>query len=145
MEQALEDRIHKALERRDRDRQTIDDVESAELRELRAAHDRVIAEIPAALERLSGAIAEMIDAVSEDGIHFSLSTVDELHTIEASFHVTVWPSEDRELVFNVSHDGKLIVLLGTRQSRVRMNARDIRHADRAFFLDALVSLLEAAV
>ncbi len=145
MEQALEDRISKALERRERDRQTIDEVESAELRELRAAHDRVVAEIPGALERLSGAIDEMNDAVSESGVHFSLSTVDELHTIEASFHVTVWPSEDRELVFNVSHDGKLIVLLGTRQSRVRTNARDIRHADRAFFLDALVSLLEAAV
>ena len=145
MEQALEQRIHKALERRERDRQTGAEVESPELRELRLAHDRVVAEIPGALERLSGAIDEMNDTVSESGVHFSLSTVDELHTIEASFHVAIWPFEDRELVFNVSHDGKLIVLLGTRQSRVRMNARDIRHADRAFFLDALVSLLEAAV
>jgi hypothetical protein len=145
MEQALEARIHKALQRRERDRQTSVEVESPELRELRIAHDRVVAEIPAALERLSSAIDEMNDAVSESGVHFSLSTVDELHTIEASFHVAVWPSEDRELVFNVSHDGKLIVLLGTRQSRVRMNARDMRQADRAFFLDALVSLLEAAV
>jgi hypothetical protein len=144
MEQALEQRIHKALQRRERDRRTIEEVESAELRELRAAHDRVVAEVPAALERLSDAIAEMNDMVSEDGVHFSLTTVDELHTIEASFHVAIWPSEDRELVFNVSHDGKLIVLLGTRQSRVRMNARDIHHADRAFFLDALVSLLESA-
>lgn len=145
MEQALEQRIRQALERRDLDRRNDEEAQSAEMRELRAAHDKVIAEIPAALERLTSAIAEMNDAVSGEGIHFSLSTVDELHTIEASFHVSVWPSEDRELVFNVSHDGKLIVLLGTRQSRVRMNARDIRLADRAFFLDALVSLLEAAV
>ena len=144
MEQALEARIRNALERRDRDRQAVQGVESAEMRELRAAHDRVVAEIPAALERLTAAIDEMNDAVSEQGLHFSLSTADDLHTIEASFHVAVWPSEDRELVFNVSHDGKLIVLLGTRQSRVRINARDMRNADRAFFLDALVSLLEAA-
>lgn len=145
MDQAFEERIHKALDRRERDRRAAAAAESAELRELRAAHDKVIAEIPSALDRLSAAIAEMNDEVSDSGVHFSLGAVEEQHTIEASFHVSVWPFEDRELVFNVSHDGKLIVLLGTRQSRVRINARDVGRADRAFFLDTLVSLLEAAV
>jgi hypothetical protein len=144
MDQAFEERIHKALDRRERDRRLTEENESPEVRELRVAHDRVVAEIPGALERLSAAIDEMNDAVSPSGVHFSLSAVEELHTIEASFHVAIWPSDDRELVFNVSHDGKLIVLLGARQSRLRINARDIRQADRAFFLDAMVSLLEAA-
>ena len=41
-------------------------------------------------------------------------------------------------------DGKLIALLCNRQSRVRLNTCDIWAADRRFFQDALVSLLEAA-
>lgn len=144
MDQALQERIHKALERSARDRQALDETQSPELRQLRAAHDRVVAAIPGALARLSSAIDEMNDMVSEGGVRFSLVPVDELHTIEASFHVAIWPSQDRELVFNVNHDGKLIVLLGAGQARVRTNTRDIHQADRAFFLDALVSFLEAA-
>ncbi|MGZ3369527.1 MAG: hypothetical protein ACXWK1_11445 [Caulobacteraceae bacterium] len=141
MDQALEQRIGKVLERRQRERQV---EESAELNALRAAHERVVSEIPAALARLSGAIAEINDAVENSGIHLKLEAAEQPYTIEASFHVSLWPAEDRGLVFNVSHDGKLIALLATRQSRVRLNSRDIRLADRPFFLDALVSLLEAA-
>ena len=141
MDQALEQRIGKVLERPERDRQSVED---GELQALRAAHDRVVSEIPGALARLSSAIAEINDAVSGSDIHFKLEAVDEPYTIEASFHVALWPGENRGLVFNVSHDGKLIALLSTHQSRLRLNSRDIWLADRRFFLDALVSLLEAA-
>ncbi|HEY4030361.1 MAG TPA: hypothetical protein VGM25_08455 [Caulobacteraceae bacterium] len=140
MDQGLEQRINKVLERRRQDHQ---EQVSLELQALRAAHDRVVSEIPGALARLSSAIAEINDAVDGSGIHLRLDPVDEPYTIEASFHVSLWPTEDRGLVFNVSHDGKLIALLSTRQSRVRLNSRDIWLADRPFFLDTLVSLLEA--
>jgi hypothetical protein len=141
MDQALEQRIGKVLERRRRDRQAN---ESGELQRLRAAHDRVISEIPGTLARLSSAIAEINDAVDGSDIRLRLEPVEQPYTIEASFNVCLWPAEDRGLIFNVSHDGKLIALLSTRQSRVRLNSLDIGHADRRFFLDALVSLLEAA-
>ena len=141
MDQALEKRIGKVLERRQRDRQAS---EAGELEALQAAHDRVVSEIPGALSRLSGAIAEINDAIAGGGIRLKLEAVDEPYTIEASFHVSLWPADDRALVFNVGHDGTLIALLSTRQSRVRLSSCDIWHADRRFLLDALVSLLEAA-
>ena len=113
----------------------------------RAAHDKVIADIPAALARLAGAVAEANDAVADAHLHLKLEPSEEPPTIEASFAVSLWPTDEceRGLVFNVNHDGRLIVLLSSRQSRTRLKAAPIAEADRTFFLDALVSLLEAAI
>ena len=64
MDQELEQRIGKVLERRQRERHA---TETGELQLLRAAHDRVVSEIPGALARLSVAVAEINDAVDGDG------------------------------------------------------------------------------
>lgn len=146
MNQALEVRIAKVVDRRLKDREALDELEGRELHELKAAHDRVLAEVPSALERLRNAVAEVNDALDGSGVHLVLGPVEEPYTIEASFPVTVSPPDQagRELRFNVSHDGKLIVLLCSAQSRVRLNAVDMKAADKAFYLDTLVTFLESA-
>jgi hypothetical protein len=146
MDQALQERIHKVLERRERERQATAALEGDEFRMAREAHERIVSEIPAALARLKAAVDEVNDAVSDSDLRLIQDGVEQPFTIEASFQVSIWPDDDRHLalMFNVSHDGKLIALLCNRQSRVRLNTCDIWAADRRFFQDALVSLLEAA-
>jgi hypothetical protein len=111
----------------------------------RTAHDHVLAAIPGALRKLTDAVAEINDVVSSAGVHLILEPIDEVLSLEASFWVSAWPQFEppAELHFNVNHDGRMTALLVIGQDSTALSARDVRDADRPFFLDALVRLLEA--
>jgi hypothetical protein len=146
MDPGLELRIGKIVARV-RDRRAHDLSDASSLDAVRAAHDSVLAEVPAALARLTSAVDETNDALGEAGLHLKVEPTEEPFTIEASFVISLWPADEQQrgLIFNVNHEGRLIALLSSRQSRTRLKSAVIGEADRAFFLDALVSLLEAAV
>jgi hypothetical protein len=145
MDAHLERRLEQALAHRRLQCEREDALAASDLDALHEARDRVLAEVPAAYGRLGDAVAEINDAVDGGGVRLGLEPILEPGTIEASFVVTLWPENPagHGLIFNVNHEGQLIALLSTHQSRTRLKAIDIHRADRAFFLDALVSLVEA--
>jgi hypothetical protein len=146
MDPGLEQRIGKVVARV-RHRSADDFTEASDLDAVRSTHDRVLAEVPAALARLTSAVDETNDAIAEAGLHLKVEPTEQPYTIEASFVVGLWPADEQQrgLIFNVNHEGRLIALLSSRHSRTRLKSAAMAEADRAFFLDALVSLLEAAV
>lgn len=113
--------------------------------ERQMARDRVLSEIPRALERLKGAIAEINDSLSGSALGLKLGPVEQPYSLEASFTVFRQTAEDeaRRLVLNVNHDGKLSALIGVDENPAFLKATTVFAADRPFFEDVLVSLLEA--
>jgi hypothetical protein len=145
MDAHLERRLERALDQRRCQHLREDMVAASSIEALHKAHDKVLSEVPAAYARLGAAIAEINDAMDCGGVRLGLEPIAEPGTIEASFVVTLWPEDapGHGLMFNVNHGGQLIALLCTHQSRIRLKSTNIHEADRTFYLDALVSLVEA--
>jgi hypothetical protein len=144
MDRSLQLRIDGVLARRRREQCLADVSEDKITHDRRVAREHVLSEVPVALAKLSSAVAEINDAVGGGGLHLTLEPSEETPTMEASFVVSLWPKAgpERPLVFNVSHAGKLIALLSAGPNRAHLKSVDIWAADRGFFLDVLVSLLE---
>lgn len=146
MDDTLQLRLRSATSRlaERRDQQALE--ENSEDRLRRLARQRVLKEIPPALERLSSAIGEVNDLLSELDFHLELKPSSALYDLEVSMMVELVGSQcDANLVVNVNYAGQVTVLLGPEPHRILLQSAKLWDATRTFFLEALVTFVERCV
>jgi hypothetical protein len=145
MDSDLDRRISGILARRERETAAVVGSENQPDRDRRAAHDRVIAELPRLAAKICGAVAELNDRIAEGAIRIKFDIADHTPSAEALYTFSVM-GRDREgpvLTMSVDYTGKTRSIMRGDEARSLLEADDIFSIDRSHLMNLLVALLEA--
>lgn len=110
----------------------------------RAERDRIVAEIPRFLARLSGALGDLNDQLSETDITLTLQEPDRLYAAEASYRIGVKDQDtaDTRLDITIDRSGRVHALVGEDGHRRSLGETDLSAATTAMMTHWLVAVLE---
>jgi hypothetical protein len=110
----------------------------------RAERDRIVAEIPRLLAKLTGAVGEINDQLSETDVVLALTPHDRQYAAESSFRVgiTDQDSTDAYLDIAIERSGRVHALIGRDGHKRGLAEADLFSVSRETMIDWLVDLLE---
>ncbi len=145
MDVKREERIARIIERRRAALATFDDASDHHDQDRHLAHERVLAELPRFLTKISGAVLELNDQISDAHVGVRLKALEHTPSAEAIYVLSVVPAlgEVPVLVLNIDYTGKLNALLEAKGVRKLIKTSSVFQIDRSEIVDLLLSLMEA--
>jgi hypothetical protein len=145
METAFDERLARVIKDRQSALRKQSESEDHLERDRRAAYERLTAELPRFLAKLSSAVLELNDRLSETDLRVTLKSFGHSPTAEATYELGVaHAGEDApELSLAVDFSGKISASLRTRRARSLVRTSELHSIDRLEILNLLLTLLEA--
>jgi hypothetical protein len=144
MEAAFEARLARVIELRQNALRTQTGAQDHIEHDRRVAYDRLTSELPRLVAKLSSAVLELNDRLSETDLRVTLKSFGHSPSAEATYVLGVADAGENapELTLTVEFGGKITASLRTRQARSFIRTSDLYFIDRLELLNLLVTLLE---
>lgn len=145
MEAALDQRIARIVDLRQRALLAQGGGADHTDRDRRAAHDQVTHEIPRLLVKISRAVAELNDRIAEARIHIALQTLDHNLAAAVLYGLRVAGADDDgpEMDIAVDYTGKITVLLSRQGNRSLIKVLNLFSVELSDIMHLLVFLVES--